>query len=294
MRRFSFVIVLVLSCQSLYAQTRDSLFVSYEKERLVIHHKVSLGETVFMLARRYHVPAAVLADANGLTYSDGLEKGQKVYIPVGPYNQQTTKPVNGSARPVYYKVSATDNLYRISKMASLTQHDVQEFNDLPDNTIRPGQVLMLGWVAYDVKDIPSGNPPVVEKKEDKYETVIVMPQQQDTTRQRVLTNEEKLYLQQTNNEQAVFDEKGTAVFYEMPGKVGSKRTFFAFHNTVAKGTIIKVYNPGTEKTTFVKVLGPIPGTKQYHGSVIAISEGAKQALGVTDNRTWCELKYAAY
>jgi hypothetical protein len=57
--------------------------------------------------------------------------------------------------------------------------------------------------------------------------------------------------------------------------------------------VVKVFNPGSGKTIYVKVLGPLPDTKLYANSIIGISSGAKEALGVTDNRTWCELSYAA-
>jgi hypothetical protein len=56
--------------------------------------------------------------------------------------------------------------------------------------------------------------------------------------------------------------------------------------------VIKVTNPGTGKSIFVKVLGPIPDTKQYAGSIIGIATAAKEALGVTDTKAWCELSYS--
>ena len=68
--------------------------------------------------------------------------------------------------------------------------------------------------------------------------------------------------------------------------------YFALHGTAPKGTIIKVYNPGTDKQVFVKVIGTLPGTKQYYNSIIGIAGGAKDVLGVTDEKAWCELKYA--
>lgn len=90
------------------------------------------------------------------------------------------------------------------------------------------------------------------------------------------------------------EESGTAVFFTSQDKPQSSKTVFAFHNTVPKGRVIKVYNPGTGKTAYVKVLGPIPETKQYHNAVIGIGSAAKQALGVVEDKAWCELKYAPY
>jgi hypothetical protein len=106
------------------------------------------------------------------------------------------------------------------------------------------------------------------------------------------SEEEELYLQQTNNELNAIEEKGAVVFFASTGKVKSSDVFFAFHATAAKGTIIKVYNPGTNKTIFVKVLAPLPATKQYANSILGIGSVAKDALGVTENKAWCELKYS--
>jgi hypothetical protein len=99
-------------------------------------------------------------------------------------------------------------------------------------------------------------------------------------------------MMQTNSEQVVTEEKGTAVFFENKGKLSSSKVIYALHNTAKRGTIIKVYNPGTDKTVFVKVLGSIPDTKMYHNCVIGIGSSAKELLMVTEEKAWCELKYA--
>ncbi|WP_276134947.1 hypothetical protein [Polluticoccus soli] len=107
-----------------------------------------------------------------------------------------------------------------------------------------------------------------------------------------LSPEEKLFMEQTHSGTKITEEKGGAVFFGNGSKIKGTNLYYAFHNTAPKGTIIKVYNPGTEKTIYVKVLSVIPGTKQYHNSIIGISAGAKQELGVADEKTWCVLEYA--
>ena len=56
---------------------------------------------------------------------------------------------------------------------------------------------------------------------------------------------------------------------------------------------MKVFNPGTNKTIYVKILGPVPDTKLYANSIIGICDAAKEALGITDNKAWVELSYPA-
>ncbi|RYD55614.1 MAG: LysM peptidoglycan-binding domain-containing protein [Sphingobacteriales bacterium] len=288
------------------AQKRDSLFVSYEHNMMVIHHPVSTGETILSLAKSYHVPAAVLADANGLTFQDALDKRKKVLVPLGPYNYITRKPSKSNkSKPLYYRVTAKDNLYRISKQAGLDQQDIQDWNDMVDKTITPGQSLLMGWVDYTKSDLqnpsvstppalpaPPRLPTTLPSRSDKIETQVIIIKKPDTVRKVV--GLEKIYLSQTNNEQNVVEEKGTAVFFTSAGKVSSSNVFFAFHNTAPTGSVIKVYNPGTEKSVFVKVLGPVPGTKQYHNAIIGIGSGAKEVLGINNERAWVELKYVGY
>lgn len=89
------------------------------------------------------------------------------------------------------------------------------------------------------------------------------------------------------------DDKGAAVFFDMPGKVKTgKGKYYAFHNLARRGAIVKIHNPGTDKTIFAKVLGPMPVNEKYHNCIIGISAGAKAKLGATSDKMWCELSYA--
>ncbi len=107
-----------------------------------------------------------------------------------------------------------------------------------------------------------------------------------------LSEIEREYMAQTSNEQNLTAEKGTIAFFNSTGKSKGSEAYYAFYNGAAKGTVIKVTNPGTETTIYVKVLGPLPATKQYHNALMGLGSLAKAALGVVDNRAWCELKHA--
>lgn len=292
----------------------DSLQMVFHNDKWAIEHRVAEDENLFMLARRYHVPPALLADLNGIDFQTSLNAGSIIYIPFGGYNQAKNVSANRfDTRPLYYIVGKYDNLFRLAHLAGVQQRTLQEWNAMPDNYIEEGKRLFVGWVLFDMTKEPIADTvsvtPVSKNKtqvthknanriqgqttrtttNSKGQTVveIVVGNMYDT-----LPEIEKTYQAQTNKEEMVYEEKGTAIFYENRGKIKSNTTFFAFHNTAKPGTIIKVYNPGTDKTVFVKVLGPIPNTKQYHNSVIGISNGAKEVLMVTEDRAWCELKFA--
>jgi len=307
MYRLLVVVICLFFSLQVVAQ-EDSLEVISRNDKWVIKHDATLGETVFSIARKYHVPAATLANENGLNYQSGLDDGTDVFVPLGAYNQITQLPPNKDAKPLYYKVGEFDNLYRISKYAGVQQRTMQKWNNLPDNDIEDGQRLFVGWVLYDATPIGNDSKLPEEKNLDNSnntgktsthqdtnpnqsvtgnDTVIVIPKPIDS-----LSPNARKFLLQTNNGQNVISEKGTAVFFDMGRKISKTRMIYAFHNTASKGTIIKVYNPGNNTVVFAKVLGPIPVTKQYHDAIIGIDDSAKKLLGVSDDRMWSELEYA--
>lgn len=310
MKRLVFFLFLVLAACVSYAQRADSLFVVHQDHGWAITHPVKAGETVFSLARRYHVPPAILADVNNLNYQSPLSTGSRVLIPLGAYNQLTTPPNGGEYRPIYYRVSGDDDLRSIARASIVSQRALQGWNGLLDNELHTGQILKVGWVLYDNTNLQPGQPkpassqqPLVIAAPKPATSSVFRPRSRDTIIQIIqpprdtadvdtiaISAAETEYLSQTYNGQSVHTEKGPVAFYG--SKTGNNSFFYAFHNTASKGTIIKVHNPGTGKTIFVKVLGPMPETRLYHNSVLGINAKARAALGVTTEKAWCELSYA--
>lgn len=275
---------------NLLAQEKDSLFVTQNGKNWMSVYVVKKAETLFLLARRFHVPPAVLADANGLNYQSSLNVNSTVVIPMGNYNLFKKIPgVNASFRPIYHRIVGNDNLYRISECSGTNEATLLQWNGLKNNKVKQGQVLLVGWIQYDDSQIIT--PPAKENaKPAKGVQVINVPLPQDTVTHRV-TDFEKVYLKQTNNEANIVTEKGPVAFFENTGsKVGN--VFYAFHNNTPRGTIVKIYNPGNGKTVYAKVLGPIPDTKLYYNCILGISSNARVALGTNDAKIWCELYYS--
>ncbi len=85
-------------------------------------------------------------------------------------------------------------------------------------------------------------------------------------------------------------EKATAGFFST-GKGGG---IYAFHNVAPRGSILQVRNLNNEHIVYVKVLGPMPVTKQLKGCNLALSNAAKVALDVRDFKAYCEISYQGY
>ena len=265
------------------AQGTDSLKVIRKDNNWAIKYTLKPGEYIRMLALRFCISETVITNANDAETMKKLAPGSVIDIPVTPENYFVNKQPFSNLSELFYEVVPKDDIGIVSMYSGVTKSQIRSWNGLKGNTILPGQVLMVGWVKMIPKD--TANPA----------TLLAYPSNRkkpktDSIKPMVPGDLDIEYNKQTNNGSNVLTEKGTAVFFEKSGKSG---VYLAFHNSTPRGTIIKVYNPGTGKTTYVKVLGPIPDTKQYANCIIGISEAAKEALGVTDNKAWCELSYSA-
>lgn len=270
---------------SAFAQDADSIFAVKRGAKLSIKYKVHPRENLKMLAYRFYVSESAIEKANEYEDLKKLTPGTSIIIPITPGNFTNNRPPMqaDNYQPIYYSVCPKDDIAIVSSFANVTKNEMRTMNNLKGNTLSVDQVLFMGYVKVMAKD--STNPatdaayPPVKKK------VVAV----DTPKITVVGGLDTVYNRQTNNGQNVITEKGSAVFFESPGK---SSLFYAFHNATPRGTVIKVLNPGNGKATYVKVLGPIPDTKLYSGSTIGISESAREALGVTDMKVWCELTYA--
>ena len=285
MLKYIIGLLLFTSAATAIAQQNDSLFAMRKGENWALKYTLKPGETLPMLAHRFKLSVTTLEHANDFDFQNKLLTGSIVYIPIASENYFVTKqPLDiTNIQELYYRVTPKDDIGLIGTTAGVPKTEIRAWNNLKGNTLKEGQVLFIGWVKMIASDTSSPNNYLSYPVAEKQETL-------DTTKVHVLGGLDTLYNSQTSNGLNVLTEKGTAVFFE---KTGKSNVYYAFHNTTKRGTVIRVFNPGTNKTIFVKVLGPIPDTKLYSGSIIGITSAAKEALGITDNKAWCELSYTA-
>lgn len=295
MRKFVALIGLLLSCTLAMGQEADSLFVVQFKDGWVISHKLKGGENVYSLARQYHVPPMMLAEFNNISFQQDLNTMERLFIPIGAYNLWKDKAtLPPGSRPLYHKVRKPSSLRQFAQLSGISSKTLQHWNNLSVSDVDKGQLLLVGWLIHDAPGtngnrnkqiipevVPERGAPVAEEPD----TIIVL---RDTPLD-TLSEGEKQYLKQTGDGVYAVHEKGTAAFFKGGGS--SDDIYFAFHDTAPRGTIIKVTNPGTQKTVYVKVIGKVPSTRLYHNAIIGISSAARAALEVYEEKAWCELSY---
>ena len=118
---------IVVQTEGAAPKGRDTLQVVFQDDKWVIAHTIKWGETLFKLSKRYHVPPALLADMNKVSYQTGLVPDSTLYIPLGAYNQVKRNSTNrNDIRPLYYIVGKYDNLFRIAHVSGVQQKQMQK------------------------------------------------------------------------------------------------------------------------------------------------------------------------
>ncbi len=285
MSRYLFTLVLISLSFLCGAQSADSIFAVRKGPSLAIKYTSRAGESVDMIAHRFY---STVEKIERLSMVDGRKKlpvGTELYVPMEQgQNYLAAREFSGieHQEQIYYHVREKDNIGLISLLAGAKKQDMILWNSLHGNTLAEGQPLFIGWVK------------VVEKDSINMQNGIAYPSRKTRnpvadTSKHAFGELDSLYNVQTRNGSNVLSEKGTVVFFD---KAGSNKIFYAFHSTSQPGTVVKVFNPGTGKTIYAKVLAKMPDTKLYANSVIGVCSAAKEALGVTDTKAWCELTYS--
>jgi hypothetical protein len=95
---------------------------------------------------------------------------------------------------------------------------------------------------------------------------------------------------QTLNGVNAHSEKVTAGFYHTAPQAG----IYAFYTEVSRGRVLRVRNLNNDSVVFVKVVGALPLRTAFKGCSLGLSNEAKAALDVRDNRAFCEVSYADF
>jgi membrane-bound lytic murein transglycosylase D len=109
-------------------------------------HRVENGETLASIAKKYHLTAAAVADANNLERNEALEAGAKLIIPATQPQSETKR------RLVSYRVRRGDTLSGIADRFSVDPEDVRKWNRLKSNRVGRGMVLRI----YTIGGAPEG------------------------------------------------------------------------------------------------------------------------------------------
>jgi membrane-bound lytic murein transglycosylase D len=100
-------------------------------------HKVEEGETLSAIAKRYHVLAAEIAQANDLAAAAPLEEGRKLIIPAAAHSEALAGKV------IRYRVRRTDTVASIADEFDVSVAELRKWNGLRSNHVSRGVRLKI-------------------------------------------------------------------------------------------------------------------------------------------------------
>jgi LysM repeat protein len=254
-----------LTLQAKNTHIIDSIGVENKDGKEIVIHKLEAKESYYSLGRLYNIPPK---DIIALNSNKRLKIGEVIKIPTNrPF---TTAPVAQTALtsedPEYveYKVGSGETLYTVAKRFQVSVDYIREFNKLTGDIIRPDQILK----------IPQG-PRIFQPTE---ESLIVL----EETEKELSLPSNRYGLTQVNS-------KGIGVW--MDGLNTEDGKMLALHKTAPVGTIIKITNPMTQRTTYAKVVGKYNDSNDTRDAIIVISKATASLLGAIDKRFLVNISY---
>lgn len=182
-----------------------------------------------------------------------------------------------------YKVSAGETLYAIAKRFGTTVDDIVATNKLT-SSITPGQILTIrSGVPATPPPAPAPVTPPVQHASDsalaKRDSTYVASPADSLADKRAGTSKYGLFEK---------NEKGVATWMD-EGLDSNKK--LVLHRTAPLGTVIRITNPMTGKSTFAKVVGRFTDNQSTQGVMIVMTKNVADAIGAIDKRFHVTISY---
>ncbi len=270
------------------ASKLDSVGVESLDGKQIILHKLDPKESYFSLGRKYNVNPAAIIDYNR---NKALKIGDIIKIPtqrpfVGSPTTSLTVESNSTFEEEFisYTVKPKETLYSIAKKFNTTIEEIKRINNLRISSLAIGQTLKLKNSSASPADTSapqSVNVPAVINNPVDTTT-------QENSTQVTLGGEDRK-LPATRYGLREVREKGLASWIQDESLDETK--MLALHPTAPIGTIIKLTNPMTQKSTFAKVVGKFTENESNKGLIIIITKTAADLIGALDKRFQVNLVY---
>ena len=115
------------------SNNQNQSFIPYQA------HIISEGDTLWSLGVKYQISPSKIAKNNGMRLDSALIIGKELNIG----NKNIFRTINSKKRTILYSVKQGDSLYRIADIFNIEISDIKKINEIPNNEIKPGQVLKI-------------------------------------------------------------------------------------------------------------------------------------------------------
>ncbi|MBC7720489.1 MAG: LysM peptidoglycan-binding domain-containing protein [Pedobacter sp.] len=308
----------------------------------VVLHTIKQGETLSALATKYGTSVGDIMRLNGMNSKSQLKIGEVIKIPskattatvVEVPKKEITKPLPVTKQPetnvtitdVTYTVLKGESLYGIAKKYKTTEAQLKIWNNLKDDKIKIGQVIVIGKEPMEKSTIPV-TPKLETAKPIEDKPVAVTKPSTQPTRDAELTTlnsgstkvskpentpvapvkevAKNIPAPITGNTKYVNNEGYFASYFDRKEKLNNTTTgdaaifkttsgwtdkkYYVLLNDVTQGTIVRL--TANNKSVCAKVLGPLPDIKEDAGLLLRVSNAAAAVLGIEDTKFGIVVNY---
>ena len=276
---------LLFSFFSLAATSVDSIGVENMNGKKIIVHKVEPKESYYSISRKYQVsPQKTIEHNNNL----GLQIGVIIRVPTDKAftikNTVLVNKVNTGDKTaiVKYKVGPKETFYSIARKFNTTVDAIKLMNNISGNSLSAGQILSVKYGTQTSEITP---PAPVNLPKNMSVGLGDSPTQIDSS----VNAGDRLKLPPARYGLREVDEHGVAIWITDESFDGSK--MLALHRTAPIGTIIKVTNPMTGRSTFAKVVGKFTENESTRDVIVVITKATADLIGALDKRFQANIVY---
>ena len=249
-----------------------------------IVHKVEAKESYYSIARKYNVSPQTVIQFNS---NRSLQIGTIIRVPTErPFKElNSIKPqAAGQAKlaVIEYKVGPREYLGLIARKFNTTIEDLKTLNNLTSNTLAIGQVIKVPYGTAPQEQLAPPPPAPID-------TPAVNSRNQPTQIDSSRNASDRLKLPPARYGLREVNEHGPAIWIADENLDGTK--MLALHLTAPIGTVVKITNPMTGKSTFAKIVGKFTQNESTKDVIIVVTKAAADLIGVMDKRFQAILVY---
>ena len=294
----------------------DSIGQEMRGGQRFVKHRVTGGETLTAVARRYHVTLDQLNAANP-QIKNGLGIGQVVYVPraaagkASPAAPATAAQAPGKGPvtvPARYTVRKGETLFGIAQKFQLSPDELIKLNSLPaGGAVRLGQQLLLtgseagaGKAATvrpaETEAVPTPKPGETPAPDKPAEVATVTPERgkdREKDKSKDERKDERKDEKEDRSPTRASEVLGRVVETGLGAPIEKSVTdkYLALHKTAPTGTIMQVRNSMNGLSVYVRVIGKLPDTGENNNILVRLSPRAVQKLGTSDAKFRVETNY---
>ncbi|WP_395625517.1 LysM peptidoglycan-binding domain-containing protein [Daejeonella sp.] len=266
----------------------DSIGVENLNGKKNIIHKIEAKETYFSLGRKYNVSPQLIIQFNT---NKSLQIGAIVKIPTERNFTETIASIStnnpdpntsSELASIDYKVSPREYLYSIARKFNTTVEQLKILNNLTSNSLSIGQIIKVPLITSNTEQTiqPASIPEATT--EPLINTIAVLTDSVENASERLKLPVARYGLREVN-------ERGIAV--SLTDENLNETKMLALHQTAPIGTVVKITNPMTGKSTFAKIVGKFSQNELSKDAIIVVNKSTADLIGALDRRFQVTLIY---